>query len=242
MYIVLITILTVMASAVGTMTGFGTSTIMVPILLLVYPAPQTILFVCIIHWFGNLWKLLLFRRGLRWKLVLYFGVPGIAAAYLGASLMFNISPGVLSRVLGGFMVVYVVFLFLKGSFMVKQSTATSICGGALSGFLAGIFGIGGAVRSMFLSAFNLPKEVYIATAGAIAIVVDTTRLTTYIADGAHLEMEPLLLWMMPLFIVASFIGAQIAKRIVYKIPQKYFRPVVAVFLFLVAMKLLLFPV
>jgi uncharacterized membrane protein YfcA len=239
MYIVLIAILTVMASAVGTMTGFGTSTIMVPVLLLVYPAPQVILFVCIIHWFGNLWKLLLFRRGFRWKLVLYFGLPGIVAAYLGASLMFNISPGMLSRILGGFMLVYVVFLILKSSFKVEQSTATSVCGGALSGFLAGIFGIGGAVRAMFLSAFNLPKAVYIATAGAIAIVVDTTRLATYIVSGARLES--VLLWTMPLFIVASFVGAQIAKRIVNKIPQKHFRPVVAFFLFLVALKLLFFP-
>ena len=228
-----------MASAVGTMTGFGTSTIMVPILLLVYPVPQTLLFVGIIHWFGNLWKLLLFRRGLQWKLVLYFGLPGIATTYLGARLMFNISSGVLSRILGGFMIAYVVFLVLKGSFKVKQSMATSVCGGALSGFLAGIFGIGGAVRAMFLSAFNLPKEVYIATAGAIAIIVDTTRLTTYITGGA--QLESMLLWTMPLFIVASFIGAQIAKRIVDRIPQKHFRPVVAVFLFLVALKLLFFP-
>jgi uncharacterized membrane protein YfcA len=240
MYIVLIAILTVMASAVGTMTGFGTSTIMVPILLLVYPYPQTILFVCIIHWFGNLWKLLLFRRGFRWKLVLHFGLPGIVAAYLGASLMFNISAGVLSRILGGFMISYVLFLILKGSFKVEQGRATSVCGGALSGFLAGIFGIGGAVRAMFLSAFNLPKAVYIATAGAIAIIVDTTRLTTYIAGGARLES--VLLWTMPLFIVAFFVGAQIAKRIVNKIPQKHFRPVVAFFLFLVALKLLFFPV
>ncbi len=239
MYIALITILTIMASAVGTMTGFGTSTIMVPVLLLVYPAPQTILFVCIIHWFGNLWKLLLFRRGFQWKLILCFGLPGIAAAYLGASLMFNISPGVLSRILGGFIIVYVVYLFLKGSFRVKESIGASVCGGALSGFLAGIFGIGGAVRAMFLSAFNLPKAVYIATAGAIAIIVDSTRLTTYIVRGARLE--PRLLWTMPLFIIASFIGAQIAKRIVDKIPQKHFRPVVAVFLFLVALKLLFFP-
>ena len=239
MYIALITILTIMASAVGTMTGFGTSTIMVPVLLLIYPVPQTLLFVGIIHWFGNLWKLLLFRRGLQWKLILSFGLPGIIATYLGASLMFNISPKVLSRILGAFMIAYVLYLFLKGSFRIKQSTATGVWGGAISGFLAGIFGIGGAVRAMFLSAFNLPKAVYIATAGAIAIVVDSTRLTTYIVRGARLEN--ILFWTMPIFIVASFIGAQIAKRIVDKIPQKHFRPVVAVFLFLVAIKLLFFP-
>ncbi len=234
-----IAILTVVASAVGTMTGFGTSTIMVPVLLLFYPLPETLLFVGIIHWFGNLWKVLLFRGGFQWKLVLWFGVPGIAATYLGAALVPNVSPTLLSRILGGFMIGYVIFLLLKSSFQIRANIGTSLVGGALSGFLAGIFGIGGAVRSLFLTAFNLPKAVYIATAGAIALFVDTTRLVKYAADGARLEAFGL--WTMPLFIAASFLGAWIAKHIVDRIPQKHFRTVVGVFLFLVALKLLFWP-
>lgn len=237
MQIVLIAILTVVASTVGTMTAFGTSTIMVPILLLFFPVPETLLFVGIIHWFGNMWKLLLFRRGFQWKLILAFGLPGIIATYIGASLMFDVNPQILSRVLGGFIVAYVFYLFFRSSFKIPQSLPASICGGALSGFCAGIFGIGGAVRALFLSAFNLPKEIYIATAGAIALAIDTTRLSRYLIGGAHLDNK--LLWALPLFIIASFIGAKIAKRLVDKIPQKHFRTVVAVFLLLVGLKLLI---
>jgi uncharacterized membrane protein YfcA len=40
MDILLITLLTLLASAVGTVTGFGTSTIMVPVLLSCLPLPQ----------------------------------------------------------------------------------------------------------------------------------------------------------------------------------------------------------
>ncbi|UCG58093.1 MAG: sulfite exporter TauE/SafE family protein [Phycisphaerales bacterium] len=227
------------ASSVGTMTGFGTSTIMVPVILLFYPVPQTLLFVGIIHWFGNLWKLLLFRQGIQWKLILSFGIPGIVATYLGASLVFAVSGAVLSRVLGLFLIAYVVYLFAKSSFKVKQSIATGALGGAASGFLAGIFGIGGAVRGMFLTAFDLPKAVYIATAGAIALVIDTTRLTTYLLEGARLQRH--LLYGMLIFVPASFLGARLAKRVVDKIPQAHFRKVVAVFLLLVGAKLLLFP-
>jgi len=237
MQIFLIAILILVASTVGTMTAFGTSTIMVPVLLLYYPLPQTLLFVGVIHWFGNVWKLILFRRGFQWKLILAFGVPGIAATYLGASLMFDVDPDILSRILGGFMVVYVVYLFFKSSFRVPASTPAGICGGALSGFCAGIFGIGGAVRALFLSAFNLPKATYIATAGAIALAIDTTRLSRYVIGGSRLE--PALLWALPLFIAVSFIGAKIARRLVDRIPQKKFRSVIAVFLFLVGLKLLL---
>lgn len=114
MEVLLILVVVIVAGGVGTLTGFGTSTIMVPALLVFYPLPQTLLFVGIIHWFGNVWKLILFRQGFQWKLVLSFGIPGIAAAYMGASPVFDISSLVLSRILGSFLIGYAVFLFLIG--------------------------------------------------------------------------------------------------------------------------------
>ena len=237
MEIPLILLVVIIAGGIGTMTGFGTSTIMVPVMLLFYPVPQTLFFVGIIHFFGNVWKLLLFRKGLRWGLILSFGIPGIAATYLGASLVFDIPAIVLSRILGSFLIFYVVYLFAKSSFKIKPSLLFGACGGALSGFLAGVFGIGGAVRGLFLTTFDLPKAVYIATAGAIALFIDATRLTTYFSKGARLPSQ--LLYGLPLFIPASFLAAAIAKRIVDRIPQEHFRKIVAVFLLLMGIKLLL---
>jgi uncharacterized membrane protein YfcA len=62
-------------------------------------------------------------------------------------------------------------------------------------------------------------------------------VTTYFVKGARLE--PLILWGMVIFIPASFLGAKAASLVVEKIPQKHFRKVIAIFLFLVAIKLLL---
>jgi uncharacterized membrane protein YfcA len=239
MEIALILFVVVVASGIGTMTGFGASTIMVPVMLLFYSLPQTLFFVGIIHFFGNLWKLLLFRKGLNWRLILSFGIPGIAATYFGALLVFSISAATLSRILGSFLIIYVIYLFVESSFRIRPNLVFGACGGALSGFLAGIFGIGGAVRSLFLTAFDLPKAVYISTAGAIAIFIDATRLTAYFKNGARLPV--LLLYGLPLFIVASFLGAAIAKRIVDRIPQSHFRKIIAVFLLLMGIKLLLLP-
>jgi uncharacterized protein len=241
MEIVLITFVVVIASSVGTLTGFGTSTVMVPIMLSFYPFEQTLLFVGIIHFFGNIWKLLLFRKGFQWRLILSFGIPGISTAYLGArlsKLMFDKSPTVLLQILGAFLICYVIYLFLKSSFKIKPGLSTGVCGGGLSGFLAGFFGIGGAVRGLFLTSFDLPKAVYIATAGAIALAIDATRLTTYIID--EVRLPHLLLWGLLIFIPASFLGAKIAKSVVDKIPQEHFRKVVAVFLLIMGIKLLIF--
>jgi uncharacterized membrane protein YfcA len=241
MEVILITFVVVIASSVGTLTGFGTSTLMVPVMLSFYPFEQTLLFVGIIHLFGNIWKLLLFRKGFRWRLILSFGIPGIATAYLGAILVklaFDKSPTVLLRILGAFLICYVIYLFLKSSFKVKPGLSTGVCGGALSGFLAGFFGMGGAVRGLFLTSFDLPKAVYIATAGAIALIIDTTRLTTYVIN--EVRLPNLLLWGLLIFVPASFLGAKIAKSIVDKIPQEHFRKVVAVFLLIMGIKLLIF--
>jgi hypothetical protein len=239
MDILLIALLTLLASAVGTVTGFGTSTIMVPVLVSFLPLPQTPLLVGVVHWFGDIWKMLLFRQGVRWHLVLLFGIPGIAMSMVGGFLVFQAPEEVLSRVLGAFLLAYVVFILVKGRFKLPETTATALLGGALYGLTAGVFGVGGAVRGAFLAAYDLPKEVYIFTAGAIGLAIDTGRLATYWWQGAQLDDR--LLWGLLLFVPVSFVGAKVAERIVERIPQERFRAVIATLLALIALKLLVFP-
>ena len=237
MEIIYITVLVLIASMIGTMTGFGTSTIMVPVLLLFFPLPQTLLFVGIIHWFGDLWKIILFKKGLNWKLILGFGITGIVASFIGASLTFQISEKILMKILGAFLLAYVIFIFFKPDYRLAKNKKNMIAGGALSGFFAGIFGVGGAIRATFLTAFDLPKAVYIATAGSIALLIDSTRLITYLTGGVRLEA--MLLWGMIVFVPVSFLGAKIAKRIVDHIPQKSFRFFITLFLALIGLYFLI---
>ena len=84
--VILVCGLTLVAAGVGTATGFGTSTIMIPVMTLFVPLPIVLLFVGIIHLCGDVWKVLLFKSGLDWKLILGFGISGIVASYIGASL------------------------------------------------------------------------------------------------------------------------------------------------------------
>ena len=128
MELLVILILVIVASAIGTVTGFGLSTVMIPVLALYYPVPETLLFVGVVHWFNDLWKLLLFREGIRWKLILSFGIPGIVATVIGAHLLLAIPGTALERVLGVFLIGYVVFLFAKSAFKIRQSTAAAVTG------------------------------------------------------------------------------------------------------------------
>ncbi len=236
MEVVLIALLTIIAAGVGTLTGFGTSTIMVPVLLLWYPLPETLLVVGVIHWFGNIWKITLFRMGFDLKLAALFGVPGVLLTWVGAQLVFGIEQEVLVRLLGVFLLAYTLFIFAYPRFKLPTTSLSAMLGGSLSGFFAGLFGVGGAIRGAFLAGFNLPKATYIATAGAIGLIIDSGRLMTYVSQGAYMQALPI--WSLTLFIPASLLGAGIAKKIVDRIPQREFRLVVAVFLGIVAVRFL----
>lgn len=237
--IIYIALLTMFASIIGTLAGFGISTVMVPILLLVLPLPQTLLLVGVVHWFNDIWKMLLFRKGIKLRLLLAFGLPGIITSFIGSSLSLSISREILSRALGIFLIAYVLFIVFNKTFQLSQRLSVALSGGALTGFFAGIFGIGGEINAVALSAFNLEKAVYVATSGAISFMIDSTRIATYIEGGVRLE--PTILSGFLIFIPASLFGAMIGKRWIEKIPQEKFRSLVAIFIFLFGLKLVLFP-
>jgi hypothetical protein len=234
---ILLGLLTLVASAIGTATGFGTSTVMIPVMALFVPVPIALLFVGIIHLCGDIWKVLLFKRGLDWKLILAFGLSGIAASYVGATLSLHAEDFPLKRILGSFLILYVLYLFLKREWALPKTHGTAVFGGLLSGLFAGFFGVGGAVRGAFLLAFDLPKAVYICTSGLIALFIDVTRVSRYIWGGTRLEQE--LLFALVLSIPVSFAGAYLAKRFLDRLPQKFFRIFVGVFLALVGAKLVI---
>ena len=237
MEILYLSLTALVASMIGTTTGFGTSTIMVPVLLLFYHLSPTLLFVGIIHLFGDLWKMILFRRGISWKIILGFGIPGLIMSYVGATLSLSVSPVILKRILGFFLLSYVIFIIMKRNWKLSGSLSSAGMGGTLSGLFAGIFGVGGAVRSAFLSAFDLDKKTFVFTSGIIAFIIDITRLTTYFGEGTRLSGS--LLNALILCIPISLGGAFIAKGVLAKIPQSSFRIFVAIFLALLSLRYLL---
>ena len=240
MEIFYIALLTFLAGIIGTITGFGISTIMVPVILLFLPLPETLLLVGVIHWFGDIWKMYFFKHAIDWKLLTFFGIPGVITAALGASLTLALPEKLLSQFVGGLLIVYVIFLLRRPNFKIKGTNLAATLGGAGSGFLGGISGVGGgALRAVVLTAFNIPKSVYIFTSGLLGAVIDASRIATYFLGGTRISSA--LTVGLFIFIPASFIGALVAKRIVNKIPQQKFRVVVSVFLLIIGVKLFFFP-
>ncbi len=235
---IMLVVITFISSVVGTISGFGISTIMIPALASAYPLQENLLFVAIIHAASDIWKLLLFHVGIRWRLILYFGSASFVATILGALLSARVgSSPIFVQVLGAFLIFYALLLLIRPSFTIKQTPQTMIQGGAASGFTFGLFGMGGVMRSMVLIAFNFDKIVYLATDGALAFIVDVTRIIVYVLSGFSLgaELKDGLIFCVPI----SFVGAKVGEKIVYAIPQKKFRLVVAGFILVLGVKLMI---
>lgn len=221
------------SEVVGTLVGFGSSTVFLPLALLFLEFKSALVLVAFLHIFGNLARLRLFRKGLQSSLVVWFGLPSVLFSLAGALLVGSVPQVFLKGCLGVFLVLYAGLSLRSDTVHVGGTRTGAVFGGALSGFFAGLIGTGGALRGAYLSAFHLPKATYIATAAVTALAVDLTRIPVYLTHGflevAYVPLIPALLLMA---IAGSFVG----ERLVSIIPQRAFRTTVFIAIFCIGVK------
>jgi len=213
------------ASIVGVVTGFGFSTLAIPVLSITTSMPMVeILFlVAAMHITLNAYKVLFFHGGWN-QITLFFIIIGGISSLVGAWVALYIFQEQWRLLLGLFLLLYAVFsLFLQPP-VIPENRFTAFAGATLSGFFAGLLGIGGAVRSVFLDVYNLPKEAYIATTGVIALAIDIARLSVYQTKVVHVQE----LWQFFLVsIPVQLLGVLIGRRLVTYVPQHHYRHVVS---------------
>ena len=223
------------AEVIGTMAGFGAATILTPVASWFLPIKTAVAIVACFHAMGTTSRTMLFRRSIDWPIVWKFGVTGVALSFLGAHTAARLSPSMIRASLGAFLLVYV-GLEVTRVFKVRlpATSWTLGLGGMASGFIAGLIGTGGAIRSVCLLAFGLPTQRYLATSAVIACMVDTTRLPVYVWH----QQLPWTLW--PVIVslsVVAFSGAWVGRRMVQRVSGERVKHIVLVMLALMGVKL-----
>lgn len=224
------------AEIIGTMAGFGSSTIFLPLALLFVDFKTAIILVSIFHLFGNLSRIIFFREGFDRRVILQFGVPSVLLSLLGAFLIGVLPHPVLKLILGIFLITTSASFLIKPGLKLPANTGTFIAGGSTTGFITALVGTGGALRAILLQGFNIEKVKYIATAATIALATDITRIPVYISQGFLTQQYYLYL---PLLFVIALAGSFIGRKIVKKIDQEKFRKVVLVTIILVSIKFII---
>lgn len=185
-----------------------------------------------LHVFSNVAKIILFRKTIDWKLVLWLGITSTVLALVGSILTTVADLEYAHLVLGIFLIGFSVFFFWKPDFKVKASMSNSLVGGSVAGFLAGFIGTGGAIRGLVLASFNLEKSFLVGTSAAIDFGVDIVRTVIYLENN-YLEKS---MWILvPILILTSFVGSYLGKVLLTKISQETFRKVLLALVFLMGL-------
>ncbi|MFM1810648.1 MAG: hypothetical protein RLZZ382_1873 [Bacteroidota bacterium] len=207
-----------------------------------YPPELAIALTGFVHFVNSALKSAL-NRSVNWKIVLVFGLPSLLAAVIGSVfltmlsnktlILFDLTETLLTRpvsllkfIIGFFMMSFSILeLTLKG----KSSALPLWLGGALSGFMGGLSGHQGALRSVFL--MNRVGEVsaFVSTAAFIGLMTDVSRNSIYLVN---LNWGTVDIPQLVLTVIAAAAGVLIGTRLLKKITFGFIQTVVSIGLFL----------
>lgn len=213
-------LLALLAEIIGTVSGFGSSILFVPIASLFFDFKIVLGITAIFHVFSNLSKIALFREGVEKDIVIKLGIPAVVFVIIGALLTNYIPIAQMEFIMNIMLVVLSIFLLFYFNKPLQQSNKNLYLGGIISGFLAGLLGTGGAIRGITLTAFQLPKNIFVATSAVIDLGVDSSRAIVYIAQG---YFDTANLYLIPFLVVTSLVGSFIGKIILKHTSEKVFR-------------------
>jgi uncharacterized membrane protein YfcA len=231
-----------LASILTFFSGFGLGTLLMAAMIWYYPPELAIALTGFVHFVNSALKSAL-NRSVNWKIVLVFGLPSLLAALIGSVLLttlsnktlilFDLTETLLTRpvsllkfIIGFFMMSFSILeLTLKG----KSSALPLWLGGALSGFMGGLSGHQGALRSVFL--MNRVGEVsaFVSTAAFIGLMTDVSRNSIYLVN---LNWGTVDIPQLVLTVIAAAAGVLIGTRLLKKITFGFIQTVVSIGLFL----------
>lgn len=153
-------------------------------------------------------------------MLINIGIPSVIFVIIGGMLSKGVADTILEIALGIFLILLSLFFLIYNQTVISTGRRQTFLGGSASGFAAGLLGTGGAIRGITMSAFNLEKNIFVATSAAIDMAVDLSRTVVYFFNG-YINKENLVF--VPFLLLIGFIGTYIGKRILNRIPQEKFK-------------------
>jgi uncharacterized membrane protein YfcA len=235
----LITVAAAIAAAVASIAGFGVGSILTPLLAIRVGTKLAVAAVSIPHLIATALRFALIREHVDKRVFLSFGITSAAGGLVGALLHTRFSSAILSYILGALLVFAGMMGITGWSQRLRFTGAAAWIAGALSGIFGGLVGNQGGIRSAAMLGMQVSKESFVATATAIALVVDAARMPVYAITQAKqvVEIWPFLLFATLGVVVGTIAGARMLRRI----PEPVFRRVVSAIILALGISMLLAP-
>lgn len=219
----------IVAGGVASVAGFGIGSLVTPVLSLSVGTKLAIAIVSIPHFIGTAIRFWMLRAHVDRQVLLGFGLMSAAGGLTGALLHARFATPALTLIFG----VILIFAGFTGATGLSRKMHFHGIGawvaGGISGTLGGLVGNQGGIRSAALLSFDVSKESFVATATAIGLIVDVSRMPVYfwsqgegiLANGKWIALSTLGV------VIGTLLGMKLLKRL----PEQVFRRGVSALIF-----------
>jgi hypothetical protein len=207
------------AGTLSGIVGFGSSIMLMPVLVIVFGPRQAVPIMAVAALMANFSRILAWWREVDWRACAAYSVTGIPGAALGARTLLVLSPRVIEGGLGIFFIAMIPARRWLTSRNLKLRLWHLSVIGLLVGYLTGIVVSTGPITAPAFLAYGLVKGAFLATEAASSLAVYVSKAIVFRTFGA-----------LPVDIVAKGLitgstlmaGAFIAKRFVIRLePQRF---------------------
>ena len=190
--------------------GFGSGLIAIPFLTLMMPLTAVVPLVVLLDYLAsasqgvNNWKQIQWRELLP---LLPFALFGVLTALL---LFQSVDIGVLTKGLGGFILIYALYSLLTHDKHAVGSPLWAIPAGGFGGLIGTLFGTGGPFYVLFLKHRGLTNVQFRTTFATIFLLDGAGRLTGYLYSGFYTDDLLLVLVVaLPIMAAGLYVGGHL---------------------------------
>ena len=174
-------LVSVLAGAVAAVAGFGIGSLLTPLLATQVPLKLAVAAVSIPHLLATAVRFFMLRRFVDRKLLFSFGIFSAVGGLFGALAHRWATSPALTIIFGAALLLAATSELTGAARKIQLRGAVAWIAGAASGVLGGLVGNQGGIRSAALLGFKTTRESFVATATAVALLVDGARLPVYLA-------------------------------------------------------------
>jgi uncharacterized membrane protein YfcA len=208
------------AGTLGGIVGFGSSIMLMPVLVIAFGPLQAVPVMAIAAILANASRIAAWWREVDWRACAAYAVTGIPAAALGARTLVSLPPRAIEIAIGVF---FIAMIFAR-RWMAARNLRFNLWHlallGLVIGFVTGIVVSTGPITAPIFLGAGLVKGAFIGTEAAASLAVYLSKAATFRALG----MLPADIVVMGLITGSSLmVGSFVAKRFVLKMAPEQFR-------------------
>ena len=212
------------AATVAGVTGFGGAAILLPALVLAYGTRDAIPILTVAQLVGNGSRVWFNRSAVDFAVVKWFALGGVPAAVVGGIIFAKAPVPFLTRLLGGFLILLVVWRRM-GRAPLRMPLRKFAGLGAGASFLSALVGSVGPLMAPFFLAYGLTKTAYIGTEALTTVIMHLTKLVVYRQSSV---LSARAMWAGLALGPAMIAGSYVGKRIVERLPERTFVVIIEV--------------